>query len=65
MDFTVNQWVILALVLVFGWVLGAMSTGGGTRRLRRTLDDERAAHEAARRDYDARIAELERNRPIV
>ena len=65
MDFTADQWMILTLVLLLGWVLGALSMSGGGRRWRRTLDDERAAHEAARRTYEARIAELERNRPAA
>ena len=62
--FTPSEWVILFLVLVLGWVLGLMSRSGG-RRWKRELAAERDAHAATRRDYDARIAELERDRAAV
>lgn len=55
MSFTTNQWVILGLVLVLGWVLGLASRGGG-RKWRRELERERAARIAA----EKRIGELER-----
>jgi hypothetical protein len=60
-SFTFTEWIILALVLVLGWVLGLMSRSGGTK-WRRQLDAERRAHEDYRRDSDARYAELERSR---
>ncbi len=62
MGFTANQWAIVGLVLVLGWLLGLLSRSGGSR-WRRAYEDERAA----RQDADAhlaaareRIAELER-----
>jgi hypothetical protein len=63
-SFTPNEWVILALVLLLGWVLGLMSRSGG-RRWRRDLAAEREAHAATRRDYDARLAEAERRHDTV
>ena len=51
--------VILALVLVAGWLLGlASSTGGKTWKARYLA--ERDAHAAYRRDADARVADAER-----
>jgi hypothetical protein len=66
-DFTSNQWAILFLVLVLGWLLGMMSRSGGAK-WRRAAADERAAHDATRAELKAahaRIAELERERPVV
>jgi predicted flap endonuclease-1-like 5' DNA nuclease len=69
MDFTANQWAILALTLVLGWLLGLLSRSGGAR-WRRSYEEERAARiEAERRlaDANSRIATLERDvaaRPI-
>ncbi len=51
MDFTTNQWAIVALVLVAGWLLGLMSRSGGGR-WRRDYEAERAAHLSLRREYD-------------
>jgi len=65
--FTANQWAILFLVLVLGWLLGMMSRSGGAR-WRRAAADERAAHDKTRAELKAahaRIAELERERPVV
>jgi len=67
--FTANQWAILALVLVLGWLLGMLTRSGGAR-WREAYEREHAAREAAdARDVAARqrIAELERRdaeRPI-
>jgi hypothetical protein len=47
--------VILALVLVAGWLLGLASSSGGKKWKARYLA-ERDAHAAARKDADARIA---------
>ena len=46
-EFTTNQWAILFLVLVLGWLLGLISRSGGKKWKR--------AYEAER---DARIEEL-------
>jgi hypothetical protein len=65
--FTVNQWAILFLVLVLGWLLGMMSRSGGAR-WRAAAAEERAARERVESERDAaraRIAELERDRPAV
>lgn len=71
MGFTTNQWAILALVLVLGWILGLLSRGGGGK-WRRAYEDERDRHAALRKEHDARvaaanarIADLERHEPAV
>jgi predicted flap endonuclease-1-like 5' DNA nuclease len=70
MRFTINEWAIVALVFVLGWLLGLASRSD--RRWRRQYEEERAAHEALRREHDTRIAaanaritELERRDPPV
>jgi predicted flap endonuclease-1-like 5' DNA nuclease len=76
-NFTINEWAIIALVFVLGWLLGLASRSD--RRWRQKYEDERTAHEALRRDHatlqsdhDARIAnanrritELERRDPVA
>lgn len=69
MGFNTEQWAVLLLVLVLGWLLGMASRSGG-RRWKRELEDERTANETYRREHDGRIAaantriaELERERP--
>lgn len=71
LEFTTNQWIIIGLVLVLGWLLGLASRSGG-RRWKRAYHEERDAHAAYRRDNDlrieaanARIAELDRNAPLI
>jgi len=66
-EFTTNQWAILFLVLVLGWLLGLLSRSGG-KKWKRAYEaerdaraDEQAELEAAR----ARVAELEAARPSV
>ncbi len=56
---TPTQFAVLGLVLVAGWLLGLASHSGG-RKWRERYVAERDAHAAARRDSDARIAEIER-----
>jgi predicted flap endonuclease-1-like 5' DNA nuclease len=70
MSFTINEWAILALVFILGWLLGLASRSD--KRWRRQYEDERTAHQALRRDHDtrinaanARIIELERHQPAV
>jgi len=60
-EFTTNQWAILFLVFVLGWLLGLISRSGG-KKWKRAYEaerdaraDEQAELEAAR----ARIAELD------
>ena len=65
--FTPNQWAILFLVLVLGWLLGMMSRSGGAR-WRHAAADERIARERVETERDAaraRITELERERTVV
>ncbi len=71
-SFTTNQWAILVLVLVLGWLLGLASRSGGAK-WKRQLEEERAERAAivAERDElrariegsNARIADLERRVP--
>ena len=67
-EFTANQWAILALVLVLGWLLGLLSRTGGAR-WRRAAADERVARQDAERRLAAaetRVAEFERTaQPVV
>lgn len=67
--FTTNQWAILFLVLLLGWLLGLISRQGG-RKWRLAYEAERDARVEEQRAYaaeletaNARIAELERARP--
>lgn len=63
-DFSPNQWAILALVFVLGWLLGLLTLAGG-RKWRGAFNEERAARVAAEAEADrrsARIAELEGER---
>ena len=62
MGFTPNQWAIVALVLVLGWLIGLLSRSGGAK-WRRAYNDEVAARRNAEAQLTAareRIAELER-----
>jgi predicted flap endonuclease-1-like 5' DNA nuclease len=66
MGFTANQWAILALVLVLGWLLGLLSRSGGGR-WRRAYEQERLARGGVARLGGLareRIAELERGHPV-
>lgn len=71
LTFSTEQWVVLALVLVLGWLLGLLSRTGGAR-WRAEAQAERDRRVAAERDRDARIsaanariAELERHAPPI
>jgi predicted flap endonuclease-1-like 5' DNA nuclease len=68
--FTTQQWVILFLVFVLGWLLGLLSRS--SKKWRRAYEAERDArveeqreHGAALEASQARVAELERERPIA
>jgi uncharacterized membrane-anchored protein YhcB (DUF1043 family) len=50
MDFTLNQWLILGLVLLFGLLLGAALAAGGGRKNKHRYQEE-----------TRRVAELERD----
>jgi predicted flap endonuclease-1-like 5' DNA nuclease len=67
-NFGTNEWVVLFLVLVLGWLLGLISRSGGAK-WRRAYEAERDArieeqrdHEAALATANARIADLETKR---
>ena len=64
--FTTEQWIVLFLVLVLGWLLGLLSRRRGPDHSR-ALAEERERRIALERDHEARlaaanarIAELER-----
>ena len=64
LEFTMNQWAILVLVLVLGWLLGLMSSSSG-ERWRHEYEAERDARLAAERDRDERLTmEERRTRPL-
>jgi len=57
-----NQWAILALILILGWLLGLLSRSGGAR-WRRIAAEEQARRETAKRGLTAAneyIADLDR-----
>jgi len=64
-EFTTNQWAILFLVLVLGWLLGLVSRSGGKkwRRAYEAERDARAEEQAELEAARARIAELETPKP--
>lgn len=71
MTFSTNEWVILALVLILGWLLGLLSRSG-SGRWKRAYEEEHAQRLADQVHYEARvkaanerIAELERHAPPV
>ena len=69
--FTINQWAILFLVLLLGWLIGLVSRGGGAK-WRRAYEAERdartqeqAEHEETLAAANARIEELDRVEPVA
>lgn len=66
-EFTTNQWAILFLVLVLGWLLGLVSRSGGKKwkRAYEAERDARADEQAELEDARARVAELEAAKPAV
>jgi hypothetical protein len=52
---TVNEWIVLALVLLAGWLFGLASHPGG-RKWRARYATERDAHAAYRHDMEARLS---------
>jgi predicted flap endonuclease-1-like 5' DNA nuclease len=68
-EFTTNQWIIIGLVLVLGWLLGLASRSGGSkwkRAYQQERDDYvayRAENEARIKASNERIAELDHHAP--
>ena len=58
--FTIEQWAVIGLVFVAGWLLGLASHSGG-RKWRERYAAEREAHASARRDADARVVAAEKH----
>lgn len=68
-EFTTNQWVIIALVLLLGWFLGLFTLSGG-RKWKKAFEHERSRRIAADSEVgtlSAQVAELtgERERRIA
>ena len=66
-EFTTNQWAILFLVLVLGWLLGLLSRSGG-KKWKRAYEAERDARADEQAELEAartRVAELEAARPAA
>jgi hypothetical protein len=66
-EFTTNEWAILLLVLVLGWLLGLLSASGGGR-WRREYErerEERLAEEARLRAADTRAADYDRTATVT
>lgn len=61
---TPTQYAVLALCLIAGWLFGLASSGGG-RKYRERLREVEAEHAAYRKESEARIAELTRERDRV
>ncbi|WP_174297733.1 hypothetical protein [Sphingomonas bacterium] len=57
---TPTQFIVLALALVAGWLLGLASHSGG-RKWKDRYAREREAHAAARREAEAKLAEANRS----
>ncbi len=53
--FTIDQWIIVALVFVAAWLLG-LASHSGSRKWRDRYAAEREAHAVARKEADARVA---------
>lgn len=68
-EFTTNQWAVIALIFILGWLLGLFTLAGG-RKWRKGFENERAARIAAEEERDrliTRVNELdgERDRRIA
>ncbi len=66
-EFTTNQWAILFLVLVLGWLLGLVSRSGG-KKWKRAYEAERDARADEQAELEAartRVAELEAATPAA
>ena len=53
--FTTNQWAILFLVLVLGWLLGLISRSGGAK-WRRAYEAERDARVEEQREHNMALS---------
>ena len=58
LSFTIEQWAVVALVFVAGWLLGLASHGGG-RKWRERYAAEREAHAQNRKAAEQRVAALQ------
>ena len=55
--FTINQWAMIGLVLVLGWLLGLL-TRSGAGRWRRAFEQEQDRRIAIEREHEAQVARL-------
>ena len=59
MNFTSDQWVIVALIFVLGLLVGGFLFSGGGRKWKTRYREETTRREALERDHEARRAEWE------
>ena len=55
LNFTSDQWVILALVFVLGLLIGAFLTAGGRRKWKTRYRDEVGRREELEAEHDQRV----------
>jgi C4-dicarboxylate-specific signal transduction histidine kinase len=55
LNFTSDQWVILALIFVLGLLVGAFLTAGGRRKWKTRYRDESRRREELEREHEERI----------
>ena len=59
MNFTSDQWVIVALIFVLGLLVGGFLFSGGGRKWKTRYREETTRREALEREHEARRAEWE------
>jgi hypothetical protein len=59
MSFTSDQWVIVALIFILGFLIGGFLFSGGGRKWKTRYREEETRREALERDHEARRAEWE------
>ena len=59
MNFTSDQWVIVALIFVLGLLVGGFLFSGGGRKWKTRYREETTRREALEKDYEARRVEWE------
>lgn len=57
MNFTSDQWVIVALIFVLGLLVGGFLFSGGGRKWKTRYREETTRREALEKDYEARRAD--------
>jgi predicted flap endonuclease-1-like 5' DNA nuclease len=55
-EFTTNQWIVLGLVFVLGWLVGLLTRRQEQQRWQREFKHEHGRRVAMQQDYEARLA---------